>query len=132
MSMPTIDVPVVLTKDQLREKEPYRGALNAATMHLNGVEYLPCHVVFQGFAGRGDASALFTGHYRFRPAQAADAERDAHDLRMLPGLPEVLVTTVESPPADVAEAPAVKATPEAVVEDAPKPRRRRKKHTEAD
>ena len=96
MAIPTIDVPTALVKADLREIVPYRGALNATPMQLNGTEYPAFALVFIGFAGgclRG--ATLFEGAYRFRLAQPKDSENESHDLTLLPKLPDVSVIETE-------------------------------------
>ena len=97
--IPTIDIPTALGSADLQAIQPYRGALNATSMGVNGTHYGPFALMFLGFAGSLDtADETYHGHYKFRLSQPNDSEQPAYDLTVLPHLPVVLAITEPEEP----------------------------------
>ena len=65
------------------------GKLNTETItavvHGEKKKYPPCSLVFIGFARDAGDGSSGAGNYVFRPAQAADVERDSCYVTDLPG-----------------------------------------------
>lgn len=80
-----IEVPVVVSKDQLHDIFRQRFTLNSDSYQIANDVWAPGSLLFLGFAGAGQKDGYYHGVYRFRPAQPKD---DGRDEIVFGGLPD--------------------------------------------